>query len=75
MRDVSRASHELCRSKSKKAKLEELSNNIKERRCEQKVKEPVSERSDRAGGHIVGYISKEQSGELLVYPQYSIFFL
>ena len=31
----SRASHELCRNESKKAKLEELSNNINERRCEQ----------------------------------------
>ena len=32
MRDVSRASHELRRSESKKAKLEKLSNNISERR-------------------------------------------
>ena len=31
MRDVSRASHELRRSESKKAKLEELSNNISDR--------------------------------------------
>ena len=31
MRDFSRASHELRRSESKKAKLEELSNNISER--------------------------------------------
>ena len=32
MRDVSRASYELRRSESKKAKLEELSNNKRERR-------------------------------------------
>ena len=31
MRDVSRASHELRRKESKKAKLEELSNNINDR--------------------------------------------
>ena len=39
MRDVSRASLELRRSESKKAKLEELSNNISERRCELKANE------------------------------------
>ena len=46
MQDVSQASHDLRRSESKKAKLEELSNNISERRCELKAKEPVSERSE-----------------------------
>ena len=44
----SRASHELRRSESEKAKLEELSNNISERRCELKANEPVRERSERA---------------------------
>ena len=56
----------------KKAKLEELSNNISERRCELKMNEPVSERSERASGYFVGCISKEPSVELLVYLQYSI---
>ena len=69
-----RPSHELRRSELKKAKLEKLSNNISNRRCELKAKEPVSERSERANGYIAGYISKEPSGELLVYPQYSTFF-
>ena len=55
MRYVSRASHELRRSESKKAKLEELSNNISERRCKLKANEPVSERSERAIGYNVGY--------------------
>ena len=47
MRDVSRASHELRRSESKRAKLEELSNNISERLIGRK---PVSEQSERALG-------------------------
>ena len=46
MRDISRASHELRRSESKKAKLEELSNNISEMRCELKANELVIERSE-----------------------------
>ena len=32
----------------------ELSNNISERRCELKASEPVSERSERASGYILG---------------------
>ena len=68
----SRASHELRRSESEKAKLEELSNNISERRRELKANEPVRERSERKSGYIVGYIRTEPSGELLVYPQYSL---
>ena len=63
---------EACR---KKAKVEELSNNISERQCELKANAPVSERSEQVRGYIVGYISKEPSGELLVYPQYSILLL
>ena len=35
----------------KKAKLEELSNNISERRCELKANGSVSERSERASGY------------------------
>ena len=46
MRDISRASHDLRKSESKKAELEDLNNNISERRCELKAKEPVSERSE-----------------------------
>ena len=46
MREVSRASHELRRSKSKRAKLEEVSINISERRCELEANKPVSERSE-----------------------------
>ena len=46
MRDVGRASHELRRSESKKAMLEERSNNISKRRCELKATEPVNERSE-----------------------------
>ena len=61
-------------SRKRRSSLE-LSNNISERRCELKANEAVSERSERACGYIVGYISKEPSGELLVYPQYSILLL
>ena len=39
----------------KKATLEELSNNISERRCELKSNDPVSEGSERESGYIVGY--------------------
>ena len=46
MRDVSRASHELRRSESKRRSSIELSNNISERRCEPKANEPVNERSE-----------------------------
>ena len=46
MRDVSRASYEFRRSESKKAKLEELSNNIGERRYELKTNRAGEERSD-----------------------------
>ena len=52
--------------------LPSQTNNISEGRCELKSNEPVSERSERASGCIVGYISKETSGELLVCPQYCI---
>ena len=52
----------------------ELSNNICERRGELEANEPVSERSERASGVIVGFISKEPPGELLANPQYSILF-
>ena len=58
MRDVNRASYELRRSDSKKAKLEELSNNISERRCELKANEPVSESSERASGYNVGFATR-----------------
>ena len=50
----SRPSHELRRRESKKAKVEELSNNLSERRYELKAKEPVSEPSERASVDIVG---------------------
>ena len=43
----------------KKAKLEELGNNISERRCELKANEPVNERSEFARRYIVGFNSKE----------------
>ena len=45
MRDVSRASHELRGSDSKRRSSIELSSNIGERRCELKASEPVNERS------------------------------
>ena len=51
-------------SESQKAKLEELSNNISERRCELKANEPVSEQSERASGYIVGYLSKSSASEI-----------
>ena len=57
MRDVSRASHELCRSELKKAKLD---------RAEQYYKrEAMWAECERAGewasGCIVGFISKERT--------------
>ena len=45
------------RRESKKARLEGLSKNISEKRCELKANERVSERSERANGCIVGYVS------------------
>ena len=53
----------------------ELSNNISERRYALKANEAVSERSERTSVYTLGYISKEPSGKLLVYPQYSILFI
>ena len=50
----------------------ELKQYYKREASELKANKAVSERSERASGYIVGYISKEPSGELLVYPQYSI---
>ena len=55
MRDVSRASHELRRSESKKAELEELSNNISGRLTERKA---VSEQSERESGYALGFATK-----------------
>ena len=52
----------------------ELSNNKSERRCELKASKPVSEQSERASGYIVGFITMEPLGELLVNPQYGISF-
>ena len=43
-----------CVTESKKAKFEELSNNISERRCELKANEPVSEQSEGTSVDIVG---------------------
>ena len=59
MRDVSRASHELRRSESKKAKLKELSSNI-------------SDRSEAKGTAILSDFLVRSPGELLVNPQHSI---
>ena len=47
----------------KKAKLEELSNIISEKRCELKANEPVSERSEWASGDIVGYMTGSSESE------------
>ena len=54
----SRASHELRRSESKKAKLKELSNNISERLTGRK---PVSEQSERASGYATDLLLGERS--------------
>ena len=51
----SRASNELPRSESKKAKLEELSINIGERLTGRK---PVSEQSERASGYALGFVTR-----------------
>ena len=67
MRDVRRASHELRRSESKKAKLEELSININERLTE---RIPASECSERASGYATDSLLSERSevsGESGVY--------
>ena len=48
----SRASHELRRSESKKAKLEELSSNISKRLT---GKKPVTEQSKRSSGYALGF--------------------
>ena len=42
-----------CMCWRKKAKLEELSNNINERLCELKSNQLVNEHSERASGYIV----------------------
>ena len=47
----------------KKAKLEDLSNIISEKRCELKANEPVSERSEWASGYIVGYMTGSSESE------------
>ena len=54
----------LCETELKKAKLEELSNNISERRCQLKANETASEQSERASGYIVGYKSKLSASEI-----------
>ena len=70
MGDGSRVSHELRRSVSKKAKLEELSKNICEIRCELKASEPLNERSERTCGYIVGNnyqgVARRDSGKSAV---------
>ena len=59
----------------KKAKLEELSNKISERRCELKAIELVSEQSERASVDFVGYKGKLSSSEINRETALSYFFL
>ena len=49
MRDVSRASHELRSSESKKAKLEELGNNISDRSEDKQVNSGFATRRAKRG--------------------------
>ena len=52
------------RSESKKARIEEPNNNIRNRRCELKATKPVSERSEGASGFNVGYMTKLSASEM-----------
>ena len=60
-RDVSRASQELRRSESKKAKLKGLSNIISKKRYERQTNELVKERCERESRYIADLLLGERS--------------